>query len=114
MAAERIHAYLEQDVERDTAPGPLFRSLRGTTTGAGITANGIYTVVEAYAKKAGIVVEHLGVHGLRATAATNALEHDADIAKVQMWLGHANISTTRLYDRRGQRPEDSPTFKVKY
>ncbi|POP74131.1 tyrosine-type recombinase/integrase [Pseudomonas syringae] len=114
VAAERIYAYLEQDVERDTAPGPLFRSLRGTTTGAGITANGIYTVVEAYAKKAGIVVEHLGVHGLRATAATNALEHDADIAKVQMWLGHANISTTRLYDRRGQRPEDSPTFKVKY
>ncbi|MDU8618743.1 site-specific integrase [Pseudomonas syringae] len=56
----------------------------------------------------------LGVHGLRATAATNALEHDADIAKVQMWLRHANISTTRLYDRRGQRPEDSPTFKVKY
>ena len=59
-------------------------------------------------------VAGLGVHGLRATAATNALEHDADIAKVQTWLGHANISTTRLYDRRGQRPEDSPTYKVKY
>lgn len=114
VAAERIYAYLEKDVGRSAAPGPLFRSLRGTTIGAGITANGIYTVVEAYAKKAGIVVEHLGVHSLRATAATNALEHDADIAKVQMWLGHANISTTRLYDRRGQRPEDSPTFKVKY
>ncbi|AAZ38096.1 site-specific recombinase, phage integrase family (plasmid) [Pseudomonas savastanoi pv. phaseolicola 1448A] len=114
VAAERIYAYLEQDSERAAKPGPLFRSLRGTTTGAAITANGIYSVVEAYAKKAGIVVEHLGVHGLRATAATNALEHDADIAKVQMWLGHANISTTRLYDRRGQRPEDSPTFKVKY
>lgn len=42
------------------------------------------------------------------------MEHDADIAKVQVWLGHANISTTRLYDRRGQRPEDSPTYKVKY
>jgi hypothetical protein len=44
--------------------------------------------------------------------ATNALEHEADIAKVQAWLGHANISTTRIYDRRQHRPEDSPTYKV--
>ncbi len=83
-------------------------------TGAGITANGIYTVVEAYVKKAGVQVAGLGVHGLRATAATNALEHEADIAKVQAWLGHANISTTKIYDRRENRPEDSPTYKVKY
>jgi site-specific recombinase XerD len=54
------------------------------------------------------------VHGLRATAATNALDHEADIAKVQEWLGHASIATTRLYDRRKTKPEDSPTFKVSY
>jgi integrase len=54
------------------------------------------------------------VHALRATAATNALAHNADIAKVQEWLGHANIATTRLYDRRQSRPEESPTFKVEY
>ncbi len=46
--------------------------------------------------------------------ATDALDHDADIAYVQEWLGHANISTTRLYDRRKSRPEDSPTFRVSY
>jgi site-specific recombinase XerD len=114
VAAERIYAYLECDSARDTTSGPLFRSIRGKTTGAGVTANGLYTVVAHWAGVAGIGVDGLGVHGLRATAATNALEHDADIAKVQMWLGHANISTTRLYDRRGQRPEDSPTYKVKY
>ncbi|MDQ0655215.1 tyrosine-type recombinase/integrase [Pseudomonas cedrina] len=114
VAAERIYAYLERDSERKPGIGPLFRSIRGRTTGAGVSANGIYTVVAQWARAAGIHVEGLGVHGLRATAATNALEHDADIAKVQEWLGHANISTTRLYDRRGQRPEDSPTYKVKY
>ncbi|MBK3477671.1 MULTISPECIES: tyrosine-type recombinase/integrase [Pseudomonas] len=114
VAAERIYAYLERDSVRDTSSGPLFRSVRGKTTGAGVTANGLYTVVAHWARVAGIEVDGLGVHGLRATAATNALDHDADIAKVQMWLGHANISTTRLYDRRGQRPEDSPTYKVKY
>jgi site-specific recombinase XerD len=114
VAAERIHEYLERDIKREPGNGPLFRSIRGTTTGAGVSANGIYTIVSQWAKAAGINVDGLGVHGLRATAATNALEHDADIAKVQVWLGHANISTTRLYDRRDQRPEDSPTYKVKY
>jgi integrase/recombinase XerD len=54
----------------------------------------------------------IGVHSLRATAATNALDHQADIAKVQEWLGHASIATTRIYDHRKTRPEDSPTFKV--
>ena len=28
-------------------------------------------------------------HALRATAATNALDHQADIAKVQEWLAYA-------------------------
>jgi integrase/recombinase XerD len=45
---------------------------------------------------------------------TNALSHEADIAKVQEWLGCANVSTTRLYDWRKMRPEDSPTFRVRY
>ncbi|QLG96780.1 tyrosine-type recombinase/integrase (plasmid) [Pseudomonas yamanorum] len=114
VAAERIHTYLEQDSEREPGNGRLFRSIRGKTSGTGISANGIYTVVAQWARAEGIKIKGLGVHGLRATAATNALEHDADIAKVQVWLGHANISTTRLYDRRCLRPEDSPTYKVKY
>ncbi|KNX78055.1 hypothetical protein DA83_25200 [Pseudomonas sp. 250J] len=61
-----------------------------------------------WAKATGIAVDGLGVHGVRATAATTALEHRADIAKVQAWLGHVNISTTRLYDRRGERTEVRP------
>ena len=45
---------------------------------------------------------------------TNALEHGADIAHVQETLGHSSIATTRLYDRRRNRPEDSPVFKVRF
>jgi integrase/recombinase XerD len=46
-------------------------------------------MVRSYSAKLGFEV---GAHSLRATAATNALDHQADIAKVQEWLGHANIS----------------------
>jgi integrase/recombinase XerD len=53
-------------------------------------------------------------HALRAKAATNALDRGADLGKVQEWLGHANVSTTRLYDRRRSRPEDSPTLRIAY
>jgi len=44
-----------------------------------------------YAKQVGITFDTRGfcVHSLRATAATNALDHKADIAKVQEWLDHA-------------------------
>jgi integrase/recombinase XerD len=37
----------------------------------------------------------IGTHSLRATAATNALDHHADIVKVQEWLGHANRRSPR-------------------
>jgi integrase/recombinase XerD len=71
-------------------------------------------MLTSYAKALQIDVVGFGPHALRATAATNALDNGADIAKVQEWLGHANIATTRVYDRRQSRPEDSPTFKVAY
>jgi integrase/recombinase XerD len=34
--------------------------------------------------------------------------------QIQEWLGHAKVSTTRLYDLRRSPPEDSPTFRVVY
>jgi site-specific recombinase XerD len=73
-------------------------------------------IVVKYGLKIGISTEVNGlcVHSLRATAAMNALSHEADIAKVQEWLGHGNVSTTQLYDRRKTRPEHSPTFRMRY
>ena len=109
-----LSEYLEASGHGQDKSGPLFRPVRNNRTGElhrTLSGDGIYKLVRGYAKRIGVVI---GVHALRATAATNALEHEADIAKVQEWLGHANIATTRLYDRRKSRPEDSPTFKVVY
>ncbi len=116
-ASEAIAGYLDLAGHGEDRKGPLFRPVRNNTTGTledAITGDGVYKMVKRYALKAGVLVEGLCLHALRATAATNALEHSADIAFVQGWLGHSNISTTRLYDRRRSRPEDSPTFKVNY
>ena len=62
----------------------------------------------------GLKMEQFHPHALRTTFATNALSNNADLGKVQDYLGHANIQTTRIYDKRGNDLEDSPTFKVKY
>ena len=67
--------------------------------------------MRGYSAKLGF---EIGAHAVRTTAATNALDHEEDIAKGQEWLGHANIAATRIDDHRTTRAENSPTFKVAY
>ena len=115
--AELIAEYVEASGQGNTPSAPLFRPVRNNRNGKldeVITPDGVYRMVLGYANGIGLNIDSFCAHSLRATAATNALDHEADIAKVQEWLGHANIATTRLYDRRKTRPEDSPTFKVRY
>jgi integrase/recombinase XerD len=104
LAQRLIEEYLARTGHAADSAGPVFQPVTNQN------------IVRKYGLETGISAEVNGlcVHSLRATAATNALSHEADIAKVQEWLGHANVSTTRLYDRRKTRPEDSPTFRVRY
>ena len=116
-ALSAIDSYLQLAGHGEEKRRALFRPVRNNRTGSlekPITGDGIYKMVKRYALEAGVHVDGLCLHALRATAATNALEHEADLAYVQEWLGHANVATTRLYDRRRSRPEDSPTYKVSY
>lgn len=120
LAQRLIEQYLSLAGHVTDSDGALFRPVRNNRTGElerSLNANSLYrNIVRKYGQVTGLNVEVNGlcVHSMRATAATNALSHEADIAKVQEWLGHANVSTTRLYDRRKTRPEDSPTFRVRY
>jgi site-specific recombinase XerD len=111
---ELLVDYLEASGHAHDKEGALFRPIRNNRTGTvdrPLSPDGVYKIMRGYSAELGIPS---GPHVARATAATNALDNGADIAKVQEWLGHADISTTRMYDRRKSRPEDSPTFKVSY
>ena len=115
-----IEDYLALTGHRNDVEGALFQPVNNNRTGRldrHLDPASVYqNIVRKYGLETGLSAEVMGlcVHSLRATAATNALSHDSDIGKVQEWLGHANVSTTRLYDRRKSKPEDSPTFRVKY
>src|SRR5262244_3106324 len=119
-ALRLITAYLDEAKHKEDLDGALFRPVKNNITkilAKHLHPDSVYQgIVKHYGAMVGINTDVHGfcVHALRATAATNALAHNADIAKVQEWLGHADISTTRMYDKRQSRPEDSPTFKVRY
>jgi site-specific recombinase XerD len=88
-----------EELDRPLDPASVYRNIvckHGLETGASAEVNG------------------LCARSLRVTAGTNALSHEADIAKVQEWLRHANVSTTRLYDHCKMRPEDSLTFRMRH
>lgn len=119
-ASGLIEEYLFAAGHQCDDAGALFRPIKNNTSGTlekALHPDAIYKMVRIYGNKIGLTSEIkqlFGPHAMRTTAATNALEHEADIAKVQEMLGHRNIATTRLYDRRQSRPEDSPVFRIRY
>jgi site-specific recombinase XerD len=116
---EAVVAYLKLTTNVEVPGRPLFLQMKnggaGFADAKGLSGHGLYKdVIKKYFSQIGVSGLNFGAHVLRVTAATNALENGADINKVRRWMGHSNISTTQLYDRRGQKPEESPTFILKY
>jgi len=111
-ASGLIHEYMEAAGHGMEDTGALFRSAsnnRVEGSQKAITPDAVYKMVQKYSEKLGFKI---GAHSLRATAATNALDNQADIAKVQEWLGHANIATTRIYDHRKTRLRIAPRLRL--
>jgi integrase/recombinase XerD len=77
----------------------VFLNLRGGR----ITRQGVWEVVRAAGRRAGLPEGAASPHVLRHSAATHMVEGGADLRTVQELLGHASISTTQVYTRVSPR-----------
>lgn len=57
-------------------------------------------------------IDDLTPHDLRRTFATDMLEQGADILMVQKLMGHADVKTTAIYDRRGEKSKQAAAEKM--
>lgn len=61
---------------------------------------GVDKVLQSIAKQAG--VKDVTPHDLRRSFATDLLDNGADLLMVQQLMGHSDVKTTSIYDRRGE------------
>ena len=96
-AEQAIRAYLStrKDAE-DTEP--LFTSTSNNNSGARMTTRSISGIAKSRLVNAGFDSSRLTAHSLRHTAVTLSLLAGKDIAEVQQFARHANITTTMIYN----------------
>jgi len=64
--------------------------------GAPLTRQGLYKIVQAHARSAGLQ-ERMSPHTLRHSFATHLLAGGCDLRSLQEMLGHADLATTQVY-----------------
>ena len=108
-----IRRYLAEAGHGEDRGAYLFVRVRRPDPGKPLTGVQAWKIFRKYAKKADLP-EGVTPHSARATFITQALEQGCPIDAVQRSVGHAHISTTQMYDKRGFQHRDSASFAVRY
>jgi integrase len=87
---------------RGMEPGPLFWPIdqAGRMLPRRMNGQSIFELLERRARRAR--VQRFSPHDLRRTFISDLLDAGADITTVSALAGHANVTTTARYDRRGE------------
>ncbi len=117
QTAQRLVEYFTAAGHGDDLDGPLFRPVKANQhhrqSRRHVHPETIDRVLRKYAALAGLDVGYTA-HSMRATFITTALDNGASLEDVQRDVGHADPTTTKLYDRRGYNPEKSAAFFATY
>jgi integrase/recombinase XerD len=94
-----LHDWLDL---RGRVAGPLLSpvSKSGDVEPRRLSDQAVYNALRKRAREAR--VRSFSPHDLRRTAITNMLDRGGDLSVVQDIAGHSSISTTKIYDRRGE------------
>lgn len=98
---QRLQLWIDQ--VRGEMPGPLFTRIRrfDSLTNDRLSDQAVYHILQVRQIHAGI--EKCAPHDLRRTFATALLENGEDLITVKDAMGHASVTTTQQYDRRGEK-----------
>ena len=96
---QALETYLEKGrrvLLKDPSEKTLFLNPRGER----LTRQGLWLIIKGYVREASLD-ETITPHTLRHSFAAHMLNSGADLKNVQELLGHANISTTQVYQHVG-------------
>lgn len=104
-ARDILNSWLKQ---RGAGPGALFAPVTkngNVVNGRGIADQTVFDMLKVRGAEAG--VEDFSPHDFRRTLVGDLLDKGVDLATVAEIVGHADVNTTRRYDRRGERAKEA-------